>query len=43
MPKVALDAAAPGFTLTDFNGRPVSLSQFRSQQDVLLVFNRGFT
>jgi peroxiredoxin len=43
MPRVSLDAPAPDFTLTDFTGRPVSLSEFRGSKSVLLVFNRGFT
>jgi peroxiredoxin (alkyl hydroperoxide reductase subunit C) len=43
MPRVSLDAVAPEFTLTDFTGRPVSLSEFRGSKNVLLVFNRTFT
>ena len=35
-------AAAPDFTLEDFQGQPVSLSGFRGQKNVVLVFNRGF-
>jgi len=42
MPKVALNTPAPDFTLADFNGKPVSLSDFRGKAHVLLVFNRGF-
>jgi peroxiredoxin len=33
---------APDFTLDDFQGRPVSLADFRGQKNVVLVFNRGF-
>jgi peroxiredoxin len=33
---------APDFTLKDVEGRPVSLSDYRGQQHVILVFNRGF-
>ena len=33
---------APNFTLDDFQGKPVSLSDFRGQKTVVLVFNRGF-
>jgi peroxiredoxin len=42
MPKVALNAPAPDFTLTDFTGQTVRLSDFQNRQNVLLVFNRGF-
>ena len=43
MPKVDLDAPAPDFTLADYEGHSYSLSQFKSDKNVLLVFNRGFT
>lgn len=43
MSQVAIHTPAPGFTLADFNGRPVSLSDYRGKRNVLLVFNRGFT
>jgi peroxiredoxin len=43
MPKVQLNQEAPDFTLTDYNGQEISLSQFRGEKHVLLVFNRGFT
>ena len=43
MPRVALNAVAPDFALQDFTGAPVSLSDFRGRENVLLVFNRGFT
>lgn len=42
MPKVALNTPAPDFSLTDFNGQEVKLSDFRGKTHVLLVFNRGF-
>ncbi len=42
MPRVALDTAAPDFTLEDFAGTPVSLSDYRGRSHVLVVFNRGF-
>ena len=35
--------AAPDFTLTAFDGRRVTLSDFQQRQHVILVFNRGFT
>ena len=43
MPRVSLDQIAPEFSLPDFSGRVVSLSDFRGRKNVLLVFNRGFT
>lgn len=33
---------APDFTLADPQDRPVSLSDFRGQKNVVLVFTRGF-
>jgi peroxiredoxin len=42
MPRVALHASAPDFTLTDFRGEEIKLSDFRGRSNVLLVFNRGF-
>ena len=33
---------ASDFTLKDVEGRPVSLSDYRDKQHVILVFNRGF-
>ena len=43
MPRVSLDQTAPEFSLPDFTGRTVSLSDYRGRKNVLLVFNRGFT
>ncbi len=43
MPRVSLDRPAPEFSLPDFSGAQVSLSDFRDRKNVLLVFNRGFT
>jgi peroxiredoxin len=43
MPKIALNTPAPDFTLVDVNGNSVSLSSFRNQKHILLVFNRGFS
>ncbi len=42
MAKVQLNTPAPDFTLADYDGEDVSLSQFEGDQNVLLVFNRGF-
>jgi peroxiredoxin len=42
MAQVELNAPAPDFTLEDYEGNKVSLSQFKGKQHVLLVFNRGF-
>lgn len=42
MPRVELNVHAPDFTLADFNGNSVSLSDFAGQENVLVVFNRGF-
>ncbi len=42
MPRVELNAPAPDFGLADYRGEQTSLSQFKGQQHVLLVFNRGF-
>ena len=37
-----LSQEAPNFTLDDINGQSVSLSDYKFQKNVLLVFNRGF-
>ncbi len=42
MSKVELNAEAPNFTLKDFKGNEVSLTDFRGEKYVVLVFNRGF-
>ena len=42
MSQVKLNAAAPNFRLKDFEGNEVSLSDFRGEKHVVLVFNRGF-
>jgi hypothetical protein len=42
MAKVALNVPAPDFKLIDFNGETVSLSAFRGEKNLFLVFNRGF-
>ncbi len=43
MPKVNINTPAPDFTLEDFSGKTVSLSDFRGSRNVVLIFNRGFT
>jgi peroxiredoxin len=43
MPQVSLNTPAPDFTLQNFNGETVRLSDFRGKSHVVLVFNRGFT
>lgn len=43
MPKVSLNLPAPVFSLENFKGDPVSLTDFRGKFNILLVFNRGFT
>ncbi len=40
--KVALGRPAPDFTLPDATGRPVTLSSFRGEKTVVLVFYRGY-
>lgn len=42
MSVVELNKSAPDFTLTDFNGNKIRLSDFEGLKNVLLVFNRGF-
>ena len=42
MSKVSLNTPAPDFSLEDYSGEKVSLSDFRGYKNVLLVFNRGF-
>jgi peroxiredoxin len=43
MPKrIELAAEAPDFTLADFRGQTVRLSDYRGVKHVVLVLNRGF-
>jgi len=42
MSRIELNKSAPNFTLKDFNGREISLTDFQNKKNVLLVFNRGF-
>jgi hypothetical protein len=42
MPRVELNTNAPDFTLEDFTGKKVALSDYIGQKHVMVVFNRGF-
>jgi peroxiredoxin len=43
MTRVSINTLAPDFTLPDFEGRSLRLSDLREKYNVLLVFNRTFT
>ncbi len=43
MSRISLNTPAPDFSLPDFSGKEVRLSDFRGKNHVVLVFNRGFT
>jgi len=43
MARVEIKTPAPDFKLDDFQGRSVSLADYRGEKHVVLVFNRGFT
>jgi len=43
MSRVSINTLAPEFTLLDYNGENIRLSDFRKKSNVLLVFNRTFT
>ncbi len=43
MSRIALNQVAPDFSLPDFSGKTVRLSDFYGRKNVLLVFNRTFT
>ncbi len=42
MTKVRDNETAPDFTLADTEGQDITLSAFRGERHVVLVFNRGF-
>ena len=42
MASVQVNQVAPDFTLSDFNGKPFTLSDYKNDKHVLLVLNRGF-
>jgi peroxiredoxin len=39
---ISINSPAPDFSLKDFNGKLVKLSEYQERKNVLLVFNRGF-
>ena len=41
MARIELNVKAPDFTLNDFNGKRVSLSDYKNKKNVMVVFNRG--
>lgn len=43
MARISLNQVAPDFSLADYRGDTVRLSDFRGEQNVLLIFNRTFT
>ena len=43
MTRIQEATMAPDFTLTDTQGQSITLSDYRGQKHVVLVFNRGFT
>jgi peroxiredoxin len=43
MAKVKINEPAPDFSLQDFQGHEIQLSDYRGKKIVFLVFNRGFT
>ena len=42
MAKIELGAIVPDFTLDDYRGQSVRLSDYREKKHVILVLNRGF-
>jgi len=40
--KIELSKAAPDFTLLDWQDKEFTLSYYRGQNNIVLVFNRGF-
>jgi peroxiredoxin len=41
--KVQINTKAPDFTLQNFKGDAVRLSDYQGHKHVILIFNRGFT
>ncbi len=42
MAKIELNAQAPDFVLSSFQGEEIRLSDFIWDKNIILVFNRGF-
>ena len=42
MAKIQKATTPPDFSLTDTQGQSITLSDYRGQKHVVLVFNRGF-
>jgi peroxiredoxin len=42
MAKLKINVQAPEFSLEDYHGSSVSLSDFEGSKHVVLIFNRGF-
>jgi len=40
--ELSVNTEAPDFTLADYNGQSVSLSDYAGKKNILVVFNRGF-
>jgi len=40
---VQINTQAPDFSLPDFHGQTVRLSDFQGEKHVILILNRGFT
>jgi peroxiredoxin len=43
MSKIELNTPAPDFSLADYHGTTIRLSDFHGKANVVLVFNRTFT
>ena len=41
--RIELHTKAPDFSLIDFRGETVRLSDYRGRKHIVLIFNRGFT
>ncbi|MBI9049970.1 MAG: redoxin domain-containing protein [Anaerolineaceae bacterium] len=42
MSSIEMNTPAPDFSLEDFQGKQIKLSDFQGQKNVVLVLNRGF-